>query len=89
MGTDGFQPVVTVVTTTDLEPHPTEIQIEFVVDDDQVVSRDRVELGERADLTAGLVHVGAGFGHEYRLAAEAYLGGPDVLTYSIGSAEHG
>ena len=40
MGTDGFQPVVAIVTTTGLEPHPTEIQVEFVVDDDEVVGTD-------------------------------------------------
>jgi hypothetical protein len=54
----------------DLEPDATEFQVEIVVDDDDVRRRHRVELCQRPDLAAGLVHVAARLGQQDRMPGQ-------------------
>jgi len=62
---------VAALTAAQLEPDLAEVDVEFVVNDDDVPGFDRVELRQRADVPAGLVHVGARFGEHDRAPAEA------------------
>ena len=64
------QPVVTALTTADLQPDLTEVDVEIVVDDQDVGGRHRIELGQRAHLAAGLVHVAAWLGQHDRTSAQ-------------------
>ena len=48
-----------VVAAAELDPQGVEGDVELVVDHDQVVGRDAVELHQRRDRAAGLVHVAA------------------------------
>ena len=58
-------------TAADLQPDATEIQVQVVVDDHDAGRGHRIELGQRPDLTAGLVHEAPRLGHHHRMPAQA------------------
>src|SRR6476660_6955768 len=50
--------------TAELEPDTAEVDVELVVDHHDVSGRHRVELGQRSNLAARLVHVAPRLGHK-------------------------
>ena len=72
---------MTTLAAADLQSDLTEVDIQVVVNDQYVSRRHRIELGQWADLAAGLVHEAARLGQHHRPSAKP--AGDDLRTGTL------
>jgi hypothetical protein len=61
---------VPALATADFQPDLTEVDVEFVVDDEDVRGRHRIKLGQWPHLAAGFIHVAARLGQYHGASTE-------------------